>query len=388
MLLRRTTAKSVALALALSVLTSVAGCSPHNATSDTSTASPSMTAGPSEATSPPASNGHPQASRSSAPAEGTRSTGHSPAPQAPLPPTTPALPTGAAAQEEVPPSWAEEFDTLDLASSENPDAFWRANDVWQPLDAGHQAFDGARPATWFLNPAQMLAEEPRSPFSISDGVLTIAARRTPDAWVGAIASHNTQNQGYAPPWTGGRLVSNTQHPEGRFGYGYYEVRARMPQPIQGAWPAVWFFSAHEWNPGKSAAEIDLIEVFGYPTGAPWSVTLHQRTVVDGAVVTAPVATNTSGQIDVSHTFSDITRWHTYGMDWQEGELRFYLDDDLVAEASSADAEFFNGVTMSIRLDLAVDASWFPAGQRTNISTPDTFTFEVDYIRRWETRPRA
>ncbi|MGY1840833.1 MULTISPECIES: family 16 glycosylhydrolase [unclassified Modestobacter] len=286
----------------------------------------------------------------------------------------------------VAPTWSEEFDSLDLASSAHPGGFWRANDTWQPVDAGHAAFDGSRPATWFLNPNQRLAGEFRSPFSVSDGVLSITAQRTPAEWATDIAAVNTQNPGHAPPWSGGLLISNTARPDARFGHGYYEIRMRAPVPAKGGWPALWLFAASGLNPGKENAEIDLLEVFGHASGQPWSVTVHEKAYARGAIAPAAGATTADGQVDVAHVMTDTTDWHTYGLDWQKGHLRFYQDGRQVAEVTGSDAAFFDDVTMSIRLDYAVDASWFPAGQRSDASTPDVLSMQVDHIRRWDTKP--
>ncbi|SHF61800.1 glycoside hydrolase family 16 protein [Geodermatophilus nigrescens] len=284
------------------------------------------------------------------------------------------------------PTWADEFDSLDLASGTNPNGFWRANDVWQPIDAGYAGFDGDTPGTWFLNPAQDVAGSPRSPFSVSDGVLSITASRTPASWRTSIAELNTQNPGYAPPWTGGILLSNTDRPDATFGYGYYEFRMRTAAPVQGGWPALWFFAADGQNPGHEQAEIDLFEVFGHPDGQPWTVTVHQAVKVDGRIGPAPGARTATGQIDVASVDADTTAWHVYALDWQPGQLRFLRDGVVVGELTGADAAFFDGVRMSIRLNVAMDGSWFPEGQRSQESSPDRWTMEVDYIRRWDDRP--
>ncbi|MGK5110441.1 glycoside hydrolase family 16 protein [Geodermatophilus sp. CPCC 205506] len=297
----------------------------------------------------------------------------------PAPPGT-ASPTG--------PTWAEEFDSLDLASSANPQGFWRANDIWQPIDEGYAGFDGTHPATWFLNPAQELGGAPRSPFTVADGVLSITARRTPAEWTDDMAQANRTTPGHAPAWSGGILVSNTSRPDGRFSHGYYEVRARFGTPGSGGWPALWFFAADGQNPGREQAEIDLLEIFGHASGRPWFITLHEAAKADGQIVPAAGASTPTGQVNVAELSTDTSGWHTYGMDWQEDSIRFYQDDVLMAEVTGADAAFFRDAQMSLRLNYAMDGSWFPPAQRSDATTPDALTMDVDYVRRWDGRPAA
>jgi beta-glucanase (GH16 family) len=200
------------------------------------------------------------------------------------------------------------------------------------------------------------------------------------AWAADIAA---RNGGSAPPWSGGLLMTDTRRSTERFGYGYYAVRARLPLPGKGMFPALWLFAANGQNPGKENAEIDLLEVFGQPTGAPWSITLHHKQLGGTA---AAGATTSSGQVAVATVPSSTTDWHTYALDWQSGHLRFYRDDVLVAEVTGAAAQFYNGVTMGLRLNYAADAAWFAADRLSDASTPDRLAMDVDWVRVWATKP--
>lgn len=287
--------------------------------------------------------------------------------------------TPPAAEPAPAPVWAEEFgDPIDLSSPDRTGR-WRANDVWQPVDRGYADF-GAGGSTWNLNPYESLGGAPRTAFSQADGTMTIAARRTPAAWAPDIAA---RNGGTAPPWSGGLLMTDTRRPTERFGYGYFEFRARLPLPGKGMFPALWLFAANGHNPGKENAEIDLLEVFGQPTGDPWSITLHHKQLGGTA---AAGATTSSGQVAVATVPSSTTDWHTYGLDWQPDHLRFYRDDVLVAEVTGAAAQFYNGVTMGLRLNYAADAAWFPQDRLSDSSTPDRLAMDVDWVRVWAAKP--
>lgn len=282
-------------------------------------------------------------------------------------------------QNNPAPVWAEEFDTLDLVTSANTAGRWRPNDVWQNINSGYQDFSGN---SWNLNPNQNLAGAPRAAWSIANSILTITSQRTPSAWEADIVAANGGNP--APPWCGGILITNTSQAVNRFGYGYYAIRARWPTAGRGMFPALWFFAANGQNIGKERAEIDLLEIFGHSSGQPWSATLHQKKDPDGSPATG--ATTGDGQVAVGTFNTDTAAWHVYGLDWTANYLRFYKDDVMVAEITGANATFFNGVTMSIRLNYSMDAGWFPTGQKSDGTTPSSLTMEVDYIRAWASKP--
>lgn len=269
--------------------------------------------------------------------------------------------------------WSEEFDTLDLQTAANPNGRWRANDQWQPIDQGYADF-GAGGGSWNLNPAQRLGGEQPNPFSVANSVLTIQAIRTPDAWKANIAA---ANGGKVPGWCGGELISNTSLPEMTFDYGYYEFRARWPNRGQGMFPAMWFFAAHgqDTAQNKGHAEIDLLEIFGYVSGTPWHITLHEKD-----------NTGAGNQFPVYNQSDDTSGWHTYGLYWTKDALRFYHDGAQVAEMTGSHAAYFAGCKMSIRLNYAMDAAWFHPAQKSDAQTPSPLIMNVDYVRKYDLPP--
>ncbi len=261
--------------------------------------------------------------------------------------------------------WAEEFDKpLDLSTSTHIGK-WRPNDQWQNVAVGYKDFGGD---SWDINPNQ---HPLFSPFLVADGVLTIMARKTPNAIVPDIEA--LVGPGNAPKWSGGILISDRlQH---SFKYGYFEIRARLPTPGKGMFPAIWLYVSNGKDlpdKRKSGAEIDILEVMGYGGGRPWQITAHRR---DWQGI--------GDQTEVGSFNSDTADWHTYGLDWQPTYLRFYRDGIMVGQVTGADASWFN-VEMSIRLNFSVDGNYISKlGNLSDQTTPDVMTMQVDYVRVYD-----
>jgi beta-glucanase (GH16 family) len=75
----------------------------------------------------------------------------------------------------------------------------------------------------------------------------------------------------------------------------------------------------------------------------------------------------------------------FGVDWQPGYLRFYVDGFMVYEVTGESADYFT-TTMNVRLNYAMDASWFPASLKPDASTPDNLLMNVDYVRVYDRYP--
>jgi beta-glucanase (GH16 family) len=178
------------------------------------------------------------------------------------------------------------------------------------------------------------------PFVVSRGVLGITAAR-------AAASL---------PYTSG--IITTEHSFAQM-YGYFEMRARLPAG-RGLWPAFWLLpKGGGWPP-----EIDIMEMLGQNPRKIY-VSLHTRADGHHYDVTTPVATP-----DLSKDF------HVFGMNWQSGMIRWYVDG---AEVKALPAPAGLTVPMFMLINLAVGGagSWPGA--------PDTATvfpavMEVSWVR--------
>ncbi|MFN4282665.1 MAG: family 16 glycosylhydrolase [Alphaproteobacteria bacterium] len=185
-----------------------------------------------------------------------------------------------------------------------------------------------------------------NPFSVNDGILTINAAKSSSAVKAAT--------GY--DYTSGVLTS-----QGAFSqtYGYWEVRAQIPEG-KGLWSAFWLLNENEnWPP-----ELDILEAIGSETN--W---LHQTVhTATGSATSAP-----------TWSVDKLSQgYHTYGMNWTQHEITFYLDGRATfTMPTPTDVH----TPMYMVLNLAVGGNW--------PGSPDATTnwanakYNVDYVRVYE-----
>lgn len=223
-------------------------------------------------------------------------------------------------------TFAEEFDTLDV-SGRRCDSRWIA----------HTPYNGDFGAATFVDPSRDF------PFATRDGVLRIEARKDRDhGWqAGLLSSWNTCNEGFAQQ------------------YGYFEISTRLPAH-EGFWPAFWLLGTDR---EKFAVEID---VFEFHTNRPQrlELTVHIHAPADEN----PYKTGYAQQIPPG-LLSE--KFNTYGVDFQEEEMVFYLNRK----------EIWRTPTLPrfrqphyILLNLGMD------GGEITENTPDSEYMYVDYVR--------
>jgi len=277
--------------------------------------------------------------------------------------------------------WSDEFDTTSIDSNK-----W-AHEV-NCLGGGNQE-------------KQCYTDSDENSY-IANGILNIVALPAGD--------------GAEQPYTSARLISKHK---ADFKYGRFEIKAKLPSG-QGSWPAFWMLPTDATYGGwPKSGEIDILEAVNLKTvddegivesqihgtlhyGKEWPDNAHS-----GKAYTIPDGINPADD------------FHTYAIEWQEGEIRWYLDDylyatqrqsqvrynskdqavglahqgwfseyyDLVSgelsthwDAAPFDQKFFMIINFAVGgnwpenvNNLGVDADAFTNGQR----------FEVDYIRVYQ-----
>ncbi|NNF05166.1 MAG: family 16 glycosylhydrolase [Candidatus Eisenbacteria bacterium] len=135
--------------------------------------------------------------------------------------------------------------------------------------------------------------------TLSGGLMTITAKFEPTA--GRL-------------YTSSRLVTKNKFD---FTYGRIEMRAQMPEG-QGLWPAFWLLFTDPSNYGGWAAggELDIMEYLGHDTDLVYG-TIHYGAPSPGNVFSGDTYELPSGN------FSDS--FHTFAVEWEPGELRWYVD---------------------------------------------------------------
>jgi beta-glucanase (GH16 family) len=147
-----------------------------------------------------------------------------------------------------------------------------------------------------------------------------------------------------------------------FKYGYVEARVWLPKG-QGLWPAMWLLpEERQWPP-----EIDAFEVLGHDPTKVY-MTTHWGTEANHL------------QSTDNATVPDLSAgWHTLGVDWQPGSIRWYVDG-VERRTPFTNAAAIPDMPMYVIVNLAVGGTWpgYP-----DASTPFPSTMRVDWLRVWK-----
>ena len=143
---------------------------------------------------------------------------------------------------------------------------------------------------------------------VADGKLHIVALPAPE--------------GSPLPYTSARL--NTKY-QGDFKYGRFEMRAKLPSG-QGSWPAFWMLPTDEvYGEWPKSGEIDILEAVNLKTVNADGVaeanvhgTLHYGR-------SWPNNESSGKAYLLPDNLNPADDFHTYAIEWQEGEVRWYVD---------------------------------------------------------------
>ena len=183
------------------------------------------------------------------------------------------------------------------------------------------------------------------PFSIANGVLTIAANRADPVRARPFL--------HGIAYTSGCITTELTFWRT---YGYYEMRARLPLG-KGYFPAFWLLPKRDaWPP-----EIDVFEASG----------VRPKSVHMGVIAPDKQATDhwINGVIDIADGF------HAYGLEWTRETISWSLDGREVWRRPNSVHE-----DMYVLANLAVgnrDPRFIP---NPDESTPFPGKLEIDYIR--------
>jgi licheninase len=232
------------------------------------------------------------------------------------------------------------------------------------VDRAKWRFDTFRNAAgWFNNERQYYSDGQRENARIEKGALVIEARR------------EALSRARFPDWGGQAYTSARLVTRGSFGYGFYEIRAKLPCG-RGAWPAIWMLPPNgKW---PDAGEIDIMEMVG------WDPNVIHATLHSGAFNHAK-GTQRGAQKRVP---TSCATYHRYQLDWRPDSITIGIDDRAhmrVANDQPGDATAWPFTRpYQLILNLAVGGDW--GGQKgiDDAAFPQRMT--VDYVRYW--RPPA
>jgi beta-glucanase (GH16 family) len=152
-------------------------------------------------------------------------------------------------------------------------------------------------------------------------------------------------------------------------YGRFEARLQVPFG-QGLWPAFWLLGDDVGTVGWPACgEIDVVENVGFEPSQAWG-SLH-----------APHFDAT-----LAYTLAAMARFadafHTFAVEWEPTQIRFYVDDQLYEAHTPANATSIGGTWAFDRpffviLNVAVGGKW-PGSPDATTTFPQTM--KVDWVR--------
>ncbi|MCK4784714.1 MAG: glycoside hydrolase family 16 protein, partial [Desulfobacteraceae bacterium] len=155
-------------------------------------------------------------------------------------------------------------------------------------------------------------------------------------------------------------------------YGRFEVKAKLPEG-QGIWPAIWLRSVAEtYGPWAASGEIDIMEMLG-----------HEPTVIYGTLhYGSPWPDNEEKQ---GSTILSSQEFHVFALEWDEDEIRWYVDD---VHYLTIDSWYTSGGNhpapfdqpFNVVLNLAIGGTW-PGNPDKNTLFPQKLL--IDYVRVYQ-----
>lgn len=239
---------------------------------------------------------------------------------------------------------------------------------------------------------------------IDDGKLVIRARR--EDFTGPADTEDSDaydpNNTRTLPYTSARLRTLNK---GDWRYGRFEFRARLPEG-QGTWPAIWMLPTDYVYGGWAASgEIDIME----------AVNLNTQSDADGAADGElerrihgtlhygrawPDNVYSGSYLDLGPDQNPAADFHHYAIEWEDGEIRWYIDgehyatqtqEDWYSQYENSEGEMVTGTGSApfdqrfhLILNLAVGGAWAGNVNETGIDE-SVFpqTLEVDYVRVYQ-----
>jgi beta-glucanase (GH16 family) len=162
-------------------------------------------------------------------------------------------------------------------------------------------------------------------------------------------------------------------------YGRWDIRAKLPTS-KGMWPAIWLLSDTAAAPWPSEGEIDIMENRGDQPNLTSSA-FHYG-VNGGGNFEHNFVFNEQTSVQDSSLVDYHDSFHTYSVEWDPTQIRFYVDDvhHYTVRDSDVDGFLSNDVgEMRLILNTAIGGTF--------LDNPDGSTvwpqeFEIDYVHAY------
>ena len=198
-----------------------------------------------------------------------------------------------------------------------------------------------------------------SPFEWKDGILSIVARKTPEA---------VRTRVHGLPYLSGLITTEKSFSQSG---GYFEARIALPHG-RGLWPAFWLLPDPKIENGNpvhpGGQEIDVFESIGEP-GTLYHTVFTDR---DGAKVKDAQKFETS---------ENLGAFHTYGVLVTTGSIVWYFDDLEVRRVTNKDF----ARPAYLLLNLAVGGNW-PGAPDARTQFPAAM--RIDWVRAYRLDGKA
>ncbi|MEL6143481.1 MAG: family 16 glycosylhydrolase, partial [Bacteroidota bacterium] len=234
--------------------------------------------------------------------------------------------------------WSDEFDGTSLNTA----------------DWNYQIGDGCPDLCGWGNGERQFYQE--NNVTVSDGTLKIEARL-----------ETIGNSGY----TSARITTRDKQD---FTYGRMEARIKLP-PGAGTWPAFWMLPTDEVYGGwPQSGEIDIMEYIGREPDKAFG-TIHYGDPF-------PANQFQGNEIFLFGEEEFHEDFHTFAIEWEEGEIRWFMDDYLYSTKRPINIGPFNwpfDQDFHFLLNLAIGGTL--GGLVNNSVFP--VVMEVDYVRVYD-----
>lgn len=239
---------------------------------------------------------------------------------------------------------------------------------------------------------------------IEQGVLKIVAKK--ENFTGPAAQDDdpayNPNNTRTLPYTSARLRSKNK---GDWTFGRFEIRAKLPFG-QGTWPAIWMLPT-DWAYGgwAGSGELDIMEVVNLKTQSDevGAVAGQEESRIVGSLHYGrawPENVYSNKAFHLPDGANPADDFHEYAVEWQEGEIRWYVDDIHYAtqrdtgwysQYMNADGALVNGEGSApfdqkfhLLINFAVGGNWAGNVNEKGIDK-SVFpqVFEIDYVRVYE-----